>query len=320
MEAIELSSGRPARLEPPRPAEGDVLVEPTHVLASELARATREPGGEATFVGRVCRNGSAGGDSRGVRVLASTFRPCGGCDLCRAGLSDHCRDAEAATLVHAGALCSRVAVRPSGLAPLPEDLDDESALLAPLVAISLHAAGRIRIEGKPYVTVLGDGASALVCGQLMARLNASVRVLGERPERFGRCEKWGVKHRHTDEVGRRQDQDVVVVADGRRETIQLACGLVRPRGKVVLFAAAVAEAPALAAHAARDELEVVGVRSGPLDAAVATLVRGELDVASLIERRSRLGPGRGLSGDPDALAEVVEASFTAREGMLGEAA
>jgi hypothetical protein len=60
--------------------------------------------------------------------------------------------------------------------------------------------------------VLGDGPLGLVMVQVMSRLNASVRLIGRHADKLAICEKWGVKHRLADEVGRRDDQDVVVDA------------------------------------------------------------------------------------------------------------
>ena len=69
---------------------------------------------------------------------------------------------------------------------------------------------------------------------VMAKLNASVRLVGRYSEKLAVCEKWGIKHRHVDDVGRRSDQDIVVDCTGSPDGLDLALRLVRPRGTVVL--------------------------------------------------------------------------------------
>ena len=212
-----------------------------------------------------------------------------------------------------GCLADLVAVPIRNLVALPDEVDDESAVLAAPLATALHAAQIIRLEGKTYVTVLGDGVTALLCAQVMQRLNASVRVLGREPARFARCERWGVKHRHVDEAGRRQDQDVVI--DCTPDGLATAMGLVRPRGKIVLVSsvgvhADGAERAVDLSRVVDDELELLGARGGSVSDAVRTLASGDAEVVSLITKRMRLADGVAAlraAALPDQLAVVVEA-------------
>ncbi len=41
---------------------------------------------------------------------------------------------------------------------------------------------QLHFEGKPYITVLGDGRLGLLCVQVMSQANASVRLIGKHEE------------------------------------------------------------------------------------------------------------------------------------------
>ena len=87
------------------------------------------------------------------------------------------------------------------LVEAPKAVQDDAAVFAVPLSLAAHVVQLVRIEGKPYVTILGDSVAALLSAQVMARLNASVRLLGSRSEKFAPCERWGIKHRHVSEGG-----------------------------------------------------------------------------------------------------------------------
>ncbi len=94
---------------------------------------------------------------RGARVVASPMISCAACDLCKRGLSKHCREGKWLGLRGAdGCFAERVAVPIRNLVKVPQSLDDEPALLAHPVASAMHAASQVHLQNKTHVTVLGD--------------------------------------------------------------------------------------------------------------------------------------------------------------------
>lgn len=311
-----------AKCEAPAPAPGLAIVRPTRVALSDAdADAVRRgaalptpftPGTE--FVGVVERLHETADKAErdrfvGKRVVGSPIIVCGACDLCKAGLSTHCRARR--VLGRAGwngALAERFALPTRNLSPVPPGVDDDRAVFAVALAAAVHAGQVVRVEGKPYVTVLGDTVEGLLTAQVMARLNASVRVLGSRPDRLALCEKWagGVKHRPIDEAGRRQDQDVVVECSGTPAGFAAALKFVRPRGTIVLVRAI---GGADLAPAVEHEITLVGSRAGPIPEALALLARSAVEVLGLIGRRYRFADApaaMAAAGEPAALRTIVE--------------
>lgn len=298
----------------PVPAPGEALIRVTRAAIGSPDRAVvagRVPHlgvlGHA-FVGvveRVAPTRPEHARWEGRRVVGGINLPCGRCERCRAGLSTHCPTRAVLGLrAKDGCFAERLTLPIANLVEVPKTVDDDAATFAEPLAAVLHAAHLTRIEGKPYVTVLGDGPIGLLAAQVMTRLNASVRLLGTHPAKFSLCEKWGIKHRHEREVGRRQDQDVVIDCTGSPSGLELAMRLVRPRGKIVLKSTPApvpdepdsggpkaAGAPIDLSPIARHELEVLGARCGPMPDAVGALARGEVDVRSLVTRRFRLAEG-----------------------------
>jgi alcohol dehydrogenase len=324
------------RAEPPVALQGEAVIRPTRVGISAFdaqhasgmpADSPREPitlGHEFAGVVESLHDSAEPALRKRwerKRVVAFPIVVCGRCDMCKGGLPNHCRARR--TLGVAGwdgCFADRFKLPVRNLVEVPASVTDDQAVLATPLGAALHAANIVRIEGKPYVTVLGDGVDALLCAQVMVKLNASVRVLGLRPEKFTLCEKWGIKHRHSAEAGRRHDQDIVVDCTATPAGLALALQLVRPRGKVVLCATAspplgaasragTSDKPLDLSPLVENEIELLGARCGNPADAIARLASGEFDVLPLITRRARFADALGalkLASDPDQLKVVIE--------------
>lgn len=311
-------------------AEGEVLIKPTRVAIGSLDRRATMAGSAFTgvpghaFTGVVEALGpmSPAMAERGAKVLHKRVSvainvACGLCDLCKIGLSQHCRKRTVLGLFgRDGGLAERVAVPLANVMAVPEGVEEDRAALAVLVGSAAHAAVNFRVEGKPYITVLGDGPLGLLAVQVMARLNASVRLLGKHPSKLELCERWGIKHRLVSEAGRRQDQDVVVDCTGRAEGLVDALGLVRPRGKVIVkscdglagVSVGAAAAAGLMEQVVQREIEVLGSRCGTLSEGLALLNKRTVQVEGLITARGKLEDAPGLLGRaaPGGLITMIE--------------
>ena len=266
------------------------------------------------FVGVVeSVHGSTGKDLAGRRVVGSIVSSCLVCDLCQAGLRAHCRERTLLGLIGRDGCCAdRFSLPASNLMAVPDSVDDDHAVFAQVLASAIQARRQLTIEGKPYITVLGDGPLGLLTAQIMAKLNASVRVVGRYSRKLGLCEKWGVRHRHVDDVGRRADQDVVVDCTGSPHGLELALQLVRPRGKVLLKTMTAPSARLVPGVdltlVALNEVEIIGSFLGPLREALDMLARREVDVVSLISKRMSLNDGPNVlraASEPESLKVLV---------------
>jgi threonine dehydrogenase-like Zn-dependent dehydrogenase len=302
------------RVNPPVPAPGEALIRVTRVAIcrEDLEEAKRVgtgngpgavPGAASVTLGSqfvglvekvspVLSGTTSGWEPRrivGKLVAVNPDIACGKCDLCQRGLASHCRARVSLGSQRDGGLADLVCVPLSNLHVVPEHVDDDRAVFAASVAAAAHTAMQLRVEGRPYITVLGDGPVGLLTAQVLSRLNASVRVLGKHEAKLELCAKWGVKHRLASEAGLRADQDVVIDCTGTREGLEAALKMVRPRGKVLVKAVptgAVDIAPVVAG-----EIELLGSRGGSIPEALSLIAREQVDVVSLISRRFKLDAG-----------------------------
>lgn len=315
-------------MNPPAPGPGEALIRVTRAAICrddlEQARGSAPGGGGgaggvtlgAQFVGTVEKINPAltgatmGWEPRrlnGKLVAVNPDIACGKCDMCQRGLAPHCRARVRLGCDRDGGLADLVCVPLSNLHLVPEHVDDDRAVFAASVAAAVHTATQLRVEGRPFITVLGDGPVGLLTAQVLARLNASVRVLGRHESKLELCAKWGIKHRRAEDAGMRADQDVVIDCTGTREGLGAALRMVRPRGKVLVKAVpteAVDIGPVVAG-----EIELMGSRGGSIGEALALIGREQVDVVSLISRRFRLDQGveaMRAAAVPETLRVLVE--------------
>jgi threonine dehydrogenase-like Zn-dependent dehydrogenase len=317
---------------PPSPGVGEALVRPTLVAigATDLVVARGAVPFEGVlghqFTGVVEAFGpgvseALGERFRGKRVVGNINAASADDPLAKRGLSNHAPGRRVLGLVNMdGCFADAFTIPVANLALVPEGVGDDAAVFAEPLAAAVHASRIVHLEGKGFVTVIGDTLSALLCAQVMEPLNNTVRLLGRRPERFERAEKWGVRHRHIDEVGLRGDQDVVIVCNGTNRDLGLAVRMVRPRGKVVLKTEPI-PLPTAGERAEdggagldltpiiRDEIEIYGARCGSVADAVGVLATGSVELASLITRRLKFDDaiaGLRAAADPDQIKVVLE--------------
>ena len=287
----------------PKPEAGDVLIRPLRmgICATDLELAKGYMSFQGVlgheFVGVVEKAGSA--KTRkwvGKRVVGTINCVCGRCDMCRAGLREHCRKRAVLGIDRRDGCFAELFTLPAqNLIEVPDNLDDDHAVFTEPLAAACQILRQLAIEGRPYITVLGDGRLGLLCAQVMTQLNATVRLVGKHPAKLALCEKWGVKHRLLEEVGLRADQDIVVDCTGAPDGINSAMQMVRPRGTIVMKTTV---APGLPGQGPKDlaplvinEISLIGSRCGPFPEALAALAEGKIDVLSLISRRAKLADG-----------------------------
>lgn len=326
----------------PVPGPGEALVRVKRVGLTPIdARAASTPGRFAGILGHELvgiveqinlpadapANLRARASLKGKRVVASPSILCGNCDMCRSGLSPHCRSRAVMGLAgRDGTLAEFVAVPLPNLTPLPEGMSDDHAVLVPQLAAAMHVAHAVRAEAKSYITILGDTLAALLAALAFSALNKSARLLGTRRERLALCDRWGIKHRAIDEAGRRQDQDVIIDCTGSAAGLRLALQHVRPRGTIVITSPGGSfpmaqgvpppsepepewATPTDLSLAVTNEVHIVGSREGSIPDGIAFMLEHAVDAPSMISKRFSLEKGVEAvktAGDPGQLKVVVD--------------
>jgi alcohol dehydrogenase len=255
-------------------------------------------------------------DLIGQRVVGEINIVCGRCDLCLSGLSNHCRARSVLGILnHDGAFADLVRLPAVNLHVLPKSVDDDQAVFVEPLAAAFQVVKQLGthghsglLEGRRWVTVLGDGRLGLLVAQVMRNAGYPVRVIGKHPDKLAICEKWSIRARPLDDISPRHDQDIVVDCTGSAAGFELAMQVVRPRGTIVLKSTAALGKPLNLAPLVIDEINVIGSRCGPFREAIRALAEKQVDVASLIFRRMKLEQGIAameLAGKPGVLKVIL---------------
>ncbi len=307
----------------PMPAvrEGSVLVRITHALVTPfereslrgLAAAQSLAGGEGdgsrrilgtSFVG-VVEDSSRGGSAapaRGTRVAVQPVFSCGICERCDSGIGLHCLARSVAGLdATIGGLAEFASVPAASCVAIAPSLDEERATFAVALARAIEAVRRGGIEGRSFVSVLGDDLFAVLAALVAVEENPLARLVSRREATLSVAAQYGIRHRALDEVGRRGDQELVIDMTGSPETIGAACRMVGPRGHVVVGGiSAGAPVEVDLSHLPLDEIEMFGSGFGELASALDQLARARIDPSALLSRRA------GLADAADAIAMLAE--------------
>src|SRR3954468_18028884 len=264
------------------------------------------------------------------RVVGEINIVCGRCDLCLAGLSTHCRNRSVlGILEHNGAFADYVRLPAENLHALPDSIDDDQAVFVEPLAAAFQILKQVKLDGRKWVTVLGDGRLGLLVAQgvrtagcpvrgdgrlgllvaqVLRNAGCPVRVIGKHPEKLALCEKWSIRSRPLADISPRHDQDVIVDCTGSANGFELAMQMVRPRGTIVLKSTFAAGKPLNLAPLVIDEINVLGSRCGPFREAIRALAEKAIDVTSLIHRRMKLEQGveaMEVAGRPGVLKVIL---------------
>ncbi|MEM0983560.1 MAG: alcohol dehydrogenase catalytic domain-containing protein [Planctomycetota bacterium] len=285
----------------PAPDAGDAVIRPTRltIARSDIAVARGEIDHEGIvghqFVGVVeAVHDHTDEPLIGKRVVGDPAIVPSNSEFARRGLGHHARARTIMGLHQAdGCFAERFTIPERNLAIVPDNVPDDAAVLWKPIASALHAAQLVRLEHRNFVTVIGDGLSALFCARVMTELNKTVRLLGWTRDLSRIAEKWGVRYRPASEVGLRSDHDVVVDCVASKQSMETAFGMARPRGAVIVKREPTplpvespkpVEGPDITPVILK-ELELMGARDGRPAEALDWLAGTDIDLSLLISKR-----------------------------------
>lgn len=286
-----------ARHPDPQPAEGEAVVR-IHlagICATDLQIIDGYMGFSGVLGHEMVGTVTAGSPIwKGKRVVAQINCPCGKCDLCVKGLSNHCRK-RTVMGIHGrdGCFADFLAIPESNLYEVPSTVTDEEAVFAEPLAAAYQVLAQCPVDAKTTVVVVGTGRLGLLVAQVLATTRCSLTAIGRNRSKLERCDKLGIQSVHVDDLPMRNDRDVVVECSGTPDGLRVAMSLVRPRGTIVLKstysdrAAASLNLAPLVIH----EVKLIGSRCGPFPEAINALARKAVEVRPLITRTFPLEDG-----------------------------
>lgn len=293
--------------------EGDVLIRVTHmgVCGSDMHYYTAGRIGSNTvehpFVlghegsGVVEHTGSSvRGLSKGQRIAIEPAMACRECDQCLSGRPNTCRNLK--FLGNPGqspGLLSENIVMPEHCCfPLPENLDNENAVLAEPLSIAIWAADLAGISPEDSIGVLGCGpigmSVLLYCRYLGAEKTYVTDKLDYRLEMATASGAlWTGNPDLSDIVSGIMEKesaglDIVFDCCGKQEAMDQAIELMKPGGKIVIVGIPEFDRWSLPADLSRrKEISFQNVRrqNGRMQRAIDLISEGSIDMSPMITHR-----------------------------------
>lgn len=282
----------------------------------KLGDAGRMPGEVLghEVVGRVIAS-RADSLAPGDRVIAPHHAPCGDCRLCRSDAETMCsRFAE--NLLDPGGFSERLRLKARAVQrtvrKLDDRLTDEAAAFVEPAACVVRGIDRAGLVGDvPAVVVIGAGSMGLLHLLVLRASRPGARIVIAEPDagRRATARQLGADTAMSpdaiadlaDSASPQTGADAVFDTAGGQEALDLALGVTRPGGRIVLFAHAAQDARVTFDINAvfKSERQVIGAYSGsPAEQTrvLDLLYEGTLDPTPLVTHRLPL----------DRAAEAVE--------------
>ncbi|MCR2053842.1 alcohol dehydrogenase catalytic domain-containing protein [Actinomyces bowdenii] len=170
---------------------------------------------------------------RGAAHIVCPMRPCGRCEFCRFGVSQHCHGLTALGRNddNNGGFCGSVSVTVPQLRRVPECVPLAVATLADPLACVLSALDGLVVNGR-RVLIIGDGGIACIAGAALIVLGARIDVVSKCHSRAAKlCATFGYSAITSEEVIADHYDIVLEAVGGTRPTpIELVVRAVGCRG------------------------------------------------------------------------------------------
>lgn len=244
-----------------------------------------------------------GAEVRGIQVgdhiAAHPVHPCGRCTACSDGKGHLCLDMAHFGLNMQGTFAPYFVVRGDRVHVLPDDLDFATGALMEPVCVCLEALHQARLKHDQTVLIIGDGPFGTIMARLAGTFGlARVVLAGQEDFRLGfapsavrvNTRTTANYLEHLRSMAKGAGFDAVIVAVAAPEAVDDALELVKPMGRVVLFAPLPGKTPVDLFKVLLKELEIVGSVNDQerMDDAVRMLADPVLALGELVTHRFAL--------------------------------
>jgi len=244
------------------------------------------------------------------RVVAEINCPCGRCDLCKAGLGNHCFDRTVLGIAgRDGCFAEFIAVPVANLHEVPPGVSDEEAVFIEPLAAAFQIVRQVPVSSDQKVIVFGAGRLGQLVARVLKSRSGSLLLVGRHAGKLEAAEKQGIQTVPADDFKPDRRADIVVDATGEASGFQTAMQTVRPRGIIVLKSTFTASGGMNLSPLVVDEITVIGSRCGPFDMAIKAFQSREIDVSALIGERyllRRAGEALEAASAPESIKVLID--------------
>ena len=230
-----------------------IKVKAVGVCGSDLLKIERDLVPDGTVLGHevsgdiVKRGENVENFTEGARVVVAHHAPCFRCHYCMRKSYSMCETFKKTNL-YPGGFSEYVKIQPylvqHTLFKIPDNLSYEEAIFMEPLACCTRAMGRINHKPGDTVAVMGLGVAGLLFVELCNFFNTDVIGFDLLPERLNMALRSGAKKAENNkedlkksimEISDNRGADLIILAAGNGDLVNLAISLVRDGGTVLIF-------------------------------------------------------------------------------------
>jgi threonine dehydrogenase-like Zn-dependent dehydrogenase len=232
------------------------------------------------FVGKVVD--SKNKDIIGKKVVSEINCPCGTCEYCMSGLSNHCPTRTVIGIAGKdGIFADYINLPIENLHIVPDELPDEDCVFVELIAACFRVLQQIHIKPTDNVVILGDGKLGSIMARVLRLTCCNLTLAGLDPKKIDKSSHLGIKTCLSSKL--KSKSDFVIECTGTPKGLSMSKELVKPSGTIVQKSTFSSTYNLDISRYVVDEIRVVGSRCGPFEPAIRALQMGLIKVQDLID-------------------------------------
>lgn len=218
----------------------------------------------------------------GKRVTGDINIGCGVCHLCRQGRAKHCKSRKVLGILGKnGAFAEYITLPLSNIHIVPDGVSDLEAVFAEPLAAALEITEIYHIKPTDKVAIIGYGKLGKLISQVIRLIGCDLTIILRMPKDTGSIDDT-FNFTYQDDLKYEDYYDVVIECTGNSQGLKVAQRIVKATGAIILKSTYSDMALLDPTEWVVKEINLIGTRCGPIDAALRLLDRKLIKVDSLI--------------------------------------
>lgn len=224
-------------------------------------------------------------DLIGKRVVGDINIGCSKCKFCKKGLKNHCMNRKILGMKDKnGSFQEYITLPNENIYIVPENVTDLEAVFTEPIAAALEILEMEHIKPRDKVVIIGDGKLTQLITQVISLTGCKLYIIGKYKDKLEFLKNKGttILLDEIEDLNLWNKFDIAIDCTGNAEGLQMAQDLVKSRGTIILKSTYNSYANLNPTLWVVNEINVIGTRCGPMDAALRLLERKLISVEYLV--------------------------------------
>lgn len=172
----------------------------------------------------------------GQRVVIQPNSYCDKCEYCKAGQTNICPEKKSLGINEDGGFTEEFVISSKYVIPIPDQLENERAILIEPLAVIVHALKKVTITDETSVAIIGCGTEGMLTIALTQYLGGKITAIDINETKLKEVKKHypNVQTSHPKDV--QSDQfDIVIEVAGVNASVKQSIEIVKPSGCIILI-------------------------------------------------------------------------------------